>query len=78
MGVYALYSTVTLEQSVQILGAVVAKLVIMRNSAIATYDPRIQDVAEDALLVYQDSGTSTHEYPAGRRPTRAADGLVDQ
>jgi hypothetical protein len=69
VGVYAPYSTVILEQSVQVLGAAVAKLVSMKNSAQVIYDPRIQEVAEDALLVYQNSGyLECTSVPTGTAP----------
>jgi hypothetical protein len=55
MGVYAPFSTVNMSQSVNLVGAVVAKQVQAGNSVTVTYDPLIQQLAEDPLLVYHRS-----------------------
>jgi hypothetical protein len=53
VGLYAPYSTISLQNSVQVLGGIVGRQVQMANTATATYDPRILQIAEDALLVYR-------------------------
>ena len=55
MGIYAPFSTVTLANSVNLVGAIVARQVQLSNSVKVTYDPKIQTIAEDALLVYRSS-----------------------
>jgi len=52
MGIYAPFSTVSMNNSVDYVGAVVAKQVQLSNSVKLTYDPLIQNLSEDPLFVY--------------------------
>ena len=75
MGIYAPSRPSTLANSVDFIGAVVAQQVQMSNSVKVTYDPKIQTIAEDALLVYRTPTTSSAPTwpPPPRRPTPAAE-----
>jgi hypothetical protein len=53
MGVYAPFSTVNMSNSVDFVGAAVAKQVQLGNTVKLTYDPLIQQLAEDPLFVYR-------------------------
>jgi len=55
MGIYAPFSTVNLSQSINLVGAVVAKQIQAGNTVTITYDPLIQQLAEDPLFVYHRS-----------------------
>jgi hypothetical protein len=55
MGIYAPFSTVNLSQSINLVGAVVAKQITAANTVTMTYDPLIQQLAEDPLFVYHRS-----------------------
>ena len=55
MGIYAPFSTVNMSQSINIVGAVVAKQIQASHSVTVTYDPLIQQLAEDPLFVYRRS-----------------------